>query len=137
MGSSAWLPGDGGLPLPLLNGSDVLQQPVDLSKVSDLYIEQATDFITTQAAAKKPFVLYMAHSHVHVPDFTSTKFCNSSIRGTCFVLSLPKDIQISLNYCWPDTNQNLVIMSLFSNHGKFATYAASKAIDHSSPHLFL
>eukprot|EP01084_Bolivina_argentea_P256392 431655_1 len=23
----------------------------------------------------------MAHSHVHVPDFTNTKFCNSSIRG--------------------------------------------------------
>ena len=81
MGSSAWLPGSGALPLPLLNGSDVLQQPVDLSKVSDLYIEQATDFISTQAAAKKPFVLYMAHSHVHVPDFTNTKFCNSSIRG--------------------------------------------------------
>ena len=81
MGSSAWLPGSGALPLPLLNGSDVLQQPVDLSKVSDLYIQQATDFISTQAAAKKPFVLYMAHSHVHVPDFTNTKFCNSSIRG--------------------------------------------------------
>ena len=81
MGSSAWLPNDNGLPLPLLNNSQVLQQPVDLSKVSDLYITEATNFIETQSAAKTPFVLYMAHSHVHVPDFTNTKFCNSSIRG--------------------------------------------------------
>eukprot|EP01084_Bolivina_argentea_P091676 165000_1 len=80
MGSSAWLHSNA-LPLPLLNGSKVLQQPVDLSKVSNLYIEQATDFIQKQSETKKPFVLYMAHSHVHVPDFTNTKFCNSSIRG--------------------------------------------------------
>eukprot|EP01083_Nonionella_stella_P020771 57645_1 len=81
MGSSAWLPDSRGLPLPLLNNSQVLQQPVDLSKVSDLYIEQATQFIQTSVSADTPFLLYMAHSHVHVPDFTNTKFCNSSRRG--------------------------------------------------------
>ena len=90
MGSSAWLPGDNGLPLPLLNGSTVLQQPVDLSKVSDLYIQQATQFIQENAAANKPFVLYMAHSHVHVPDFTNTQFCNSSIRGIVQTLFHPE-----------------------------------------------
>ena len=80
MGSSAWLDNKE-LPLPLVNGTSVLQQPADLSKVSDLYIQEATAFIEANAANNTPFVLYMAHSHVHVPDFANTKFCNSSIRG--------------------------------------------------------
>merc|ERR1719295_803579 len=55
MGTSAWLPSQVSYyaPLPLLNGSTVLQQPVDLSTVSSLYIEEATKFIETQAAASK------------------------------------------------------------------------------------
>lgn len=81
MGSSSWLPEMNRLPLPLLNGSTVLQQPVDLSKVSNLYVDEASAFIEAQAAANIPFVLYMAHSHVHVPDFTNNQFCNSSSRG--------------------------------------------------------
>jgi len=81
IGSTAWLPGSTLPPLALMNDSTVLQQPVDLSKVSNLYIEEATKFINAQSASDTPFVLYMAHSHVHVPDFTNTQFCNSSIRG--------------------------------------------------------
>jgi len=80
MGSSVWL-NNGALPLPLLNNSNIIQQPVDLSKVSDLYIQEATQFIQKSVKENKPFVLYMAHSHVHVPDFTNEKYCNSSIRG--------------------------------------------------------
>merc|ERR1711971_535727 len=83
MGCSMWTqPGCSGNILPLIsdNGS-VVQQPVDLSKLTDLYYESAVDFIARSVEASQPFVLYFAHSHVHVPDFMSPINCNNSARG--------------------------------------------------------
>ena len=37
--------------------------------------------IAKAAAAKQPFLLYMAWNHVHVPDFASRPFCNVTRRG--------------------------------------------------------
>ena len=85
MGSSAWRPQRSvdRPPLPLLNGMDILEQPTDLNKLSQRYVDFALDFInnTTKQTPDKPFFLYFAFNHVHVPDFASQKFCNQSIRG--------------------------------------------------------
>ena len=41
----------------------------------------ATDFITNSTKSGTKFFLYLAWNHVHVPDFATAEFCNSSIRG--------------------------------------------------------
>ena len=79
MGSSAWH--GGWPPLPLLNGLDIIEQPVNLSNLSIRYTEEANKFITKSVNNKQSFVLYMAHNHVHIPDYSSPEYCNKSIRG--------------------------------------------------------
>jgi arylsulfatase A-like enzyme len=44
-------------------------------------VQFATDFITNSTKSGTKFFLYLAWNHVHVPDFATAEFCNSSIRG--------------------------------------------------------
>ncbi len=68
-------------PLPLLHGVDIVEQPTDLNKLSQRYVDFALSFIRNATQAQKPWLLYYAFNHVHVPDFASQPFCNTSIRG--------------------------------------------------------
>ena len=68
-------------PLPLLRNTKVLEQPTDLNKLSARYAAFVSSFIANQTAAGKPWFAYMAFNHVHVPDFATAAFCNSSRRG--------------------------------------------------------
>ena len=43
----------------------VLEQPVELTSLPGKYTAFATDFITAQSKAEKPFFLYVPFSHVH------------------------------------------------------------------------
>ena len=88
MGSSAWdyYDSEGNPPLPLLHSTapgkvTIVEQPTDLNLLSGRYVHAATSFITNQTSAKKPWLLYMAFSHVHTPDFASKPFCNQTLRG--------------------------------------------------------
>jgi hypothetical protein len=83
MGNSAWASSYSKLqvPLPLLHNKTVIEQPVNLNTLEKRYAEKAADFIHKSAAAKKPFLIYLAWSHVHVPDFVTPSMCNSSRRG--------------------------------------------------------
>ena len=81
MGKSVWSEGGPFPPLPLMENETVLEQPVDLSLLSEKYLQAATSFIETNAKANKPWLLYFPLSHVHVPDYMSQSYCNSSIRG--------------------------------------------------------
>eukprot|EP00756_Hemistasia_phaeocysticola_P050934 Hpha_TRINITY_DN26113_c0_g1::TRINITY_DN26113_c0_g1_i1::g.155323::m.155323/K01134/ARSA; arylsulfatase A len=80
MGASAW--GNKiGLPVPLIHDTTILEQPANYNILSQRYHDFATGFIDNATGAGKPFLLYAAFSHVHIPDFASPDFCHSSLRG--------------------------------------------------------
>ena len=67
--------------LGLIDNTSIIEQPVDLSKLSQRYADTAINFIKKQTNDDKNWVLYFPFSHVHVPDFTNEFHCNTSIRG--------------------------------------------------------
>lgn len=68
-------------PLPLLHGTEVLEQPLDAAGLTQRYTSFALDFIRRQVAAETPFYLYYAFNHVHTPQFAATETCGQSMRG--------------------------------------------------------
>lgn len=68
-------------PLPLLNGTRVAEQPLDLAGLTQRYTSFAVDFIHRQVAAERPFYLYFAFNHVHTPQFAAAETCGQSKRG--------------------------------------------------------
>ena len=69
-------------PLPLLNDTTIIEQPVNLATLSDRYVGAALGFIEEAKTAARPFLLYIPWNHVHNPNFRSLQFCNSSKRGS-------------------------------------------------------
>ena len=69
------------VPLPLLNGTTVVEQPVGLHQLVAKYVQFATDFINAQAEAGKPFYLYVPFNHIHAPNSCSPGFCGKAPRG--------------------------------------------------------
>lgn len=68
--------------LPLIDGNKVIVDQVTDSEQTQLttqYTERAVSFIDRNAA--KPFLLYVAHSMVHVPLYVSDKFSGKSETG--------------------------------------------------------
>jgi arylsulfatase A-like enzyme len=57
--------GDETMWLPLYQNASIVQQPVKLDDLATTFANSAVSFIEENAAAKKPFFLYMAFSHVH------------------------------------------------------------------------
>ena len=68
-------------PLPLLNGTTVIEQPCGLHTVVKKYSDAAVSFISANAAAKKPFYVYVPFNHVHGPNSCGADFCGKSTRG--------------------------------------------------------
>lgn len=72
MGTSYWHPQ--GLapaqptPLPLLNGTTVVDQPAGLATFASRYVDASIDFIRRSAAKQQPFVLFLSFNHVHNPQ---------------------------------------------------------------------
>ncbi|XP_056410399.1 arylsulfatase G [Hyla sarda] len=68
--SSAHRP-DGGcytkLALPLMKNSAILEQPVNLTGLSARYSQQAVTFMKNARNQRRPFFLYVALAHMHVP----------------------------------------------------------------------
>lgn len=56
------------LALPIFYNRTIDQQPVDLRTVSGQYATAGARFIADSAAMGVPFFLYVANSHVHVPQ---------------------------------------------------------------------
>jgi len=81
MGKSAWRKDGAFPPLPLVHTTSVIEQPVDLNTLSKRYAKYADGFIANATANKKPWLLYLAFQHVHIPDFVSPEFCMQSRRG--------------------------------------------------------
>ena len=68
--------------IPLYRGDTIIEQPTDLWVLAQRYAAFGADFIKTSAAAAKPFFLYIAWNHMHVPIGNhDPKFTNTSARG--------------------------------------------------------
>jgi len=63
-------------PLPLYQNASVIEQPPDLSTLTQRYTQQAVSFIARSKA--KPFFLYMPHTYPHVPLAASAQFAGKS-----------------------------------------------------------
>lgn len=51
--------------LPLYDGADIIQQPVDLAHLADAYAAAADRFVARATEEGRPFFLYVPFSHVH------------------------------------------------------------------------
>jgi arylsulfatase A len=82
----------------LLNQSTIIEQPADLAKLTDKYVDYVDNFLkqraaqgvqarqqqaagTVEAEEEKPFLMYLAFNHVHVPNFCNDRFVGTSRRG--------------------------------------------------------
>ena len=82
MGQTPWDPDPSYIPLPLIYNTTIIEQPTDLSTLSQRYTQQAITFINNVTTkTNDPFLLYIPFSHIHVPDFQAPQFCNVSLRG--------------------------------------------------------
>ena len=66
-------------PLPLLDGTDVLEAQPDQASLTGRYLEQAVRFI--RGNADQRFFLYLAHMYVHLPIYVQDRFKNGSQNG--------------------------------------------------------
>ncbi|XP_006886461.1 PREDICTED: arylsulfatase G [Elephantulus edwardii] len=53
--------------LPLYENLAIVEQPVNLSSLARRYAEKATQFIQDASTSGRPFLLYVALAHMHVP----------------------------------------------------------------------
>lgn len=66
-------------PLPLMDGEDVVEEQPDQATLTERYVEQSVRFIRENK--DKPFFLYLAHMHVHLPHITPERFTEQSGNG--------------------------------------------------------
>lgn len=66
-------------PLPLIKDMDVIEQQPDQKSITERYVEQAVWFLRKNK--DRPFFLYMAHMHVHLPLYAPDRFVNQSHNG--------------------------------------------------------
>ncbi|MDF7823632.1 sulfatase [Pontiellaceae bacterium B12227] len=65
--------------VPLMQGTEVIEWPVDQSTLTRRYTEKAQAFIS--ANKEQPFFLYLAHAMPHTPLYASENFAGKSERG--------------------------------------------------------
>lgn len=65
--------------VPLMRGTDIIEQPAQQHTITKRYTEESLRFISENKEA--PFFLYVAHTMPHVPLFTSPEFEEKSRRG--------------------------------------------------------
>lgn len=66
-------------PMPLLRNEEVIQQQPTQAALIERYTEEAVSFL--RANRYKPFFLYFAHLHVHVPHYVMEPFVSKSRNG--------------------------------------------------------
>ena len=66
---------------PLFMDETIVEQPVDLTKLTKKYTKAAQAFIKKSLKMKKPFFLYMAYHQTHHPQFASSELSENSDRG--------------------------------------------------------
>lgn len=69
----------GGVPLPLMRDEAVVQQQPDQTGLTERYVEESVRFIRKNQ--DKPFFLYFAHMHVHLPLLIAQRFLDQAENG--------------------------------------------------------
>ena len=71
--------------LPLYEGTQIIEQPVDLTTLAQRYVQAATQFMTSSVQNKTPFFLYLPFSHVHqlcAPHHSACQWASSQFSNT-------------------------------------------------------
>jgi arylsulfatase A-like enzyme len=66
-------------PLPLLEGAQIVEAPVDQSLLTRRYTERAVQFLREHR--DRPLLLYLAHTMPHIPQYASPEFAGRSRGG--------------------------------------------------------
>ena len=66
-------------PLPLLRDEDVIQAQPDQAALTERYVEESVRFVRENR--QRPFFLYLAHMHVHLPIYAPERFLKESKNG--------------------------------------------------------
>lgn len=67
--------------VPLMRGTEVVDEDVDQTTLTRRYTEEAVEFIEDHAGKEDPFFCYLPHTMPHVPLHTSEAFSEVSKRG--------------------------------------------------------
>jgi arylsulfatase A-like enzyme len=68
-----------GPPLPLLRGTEVVQEQPDQTALTERYVEESVRFLREDRT--RPFFLYFSHLHVHLPLLVAERFMKESRNG--------------------------------------------------------
>jgi arylsulfatase A-like enzyme len=63
-------------PIPLIRDDKIIEQPADLAKLPDQFVDEAVKFMT--ANKDRPFFLHLANIETHTPWFTPERFHEKS-----------------------------------------------------------
>jgi arylsulfatase A-like enzyme len=66
-------------PLPLISGEEVIEQQPDQTALTERYVERSVRFMRENK--DRPFFLYLAHMHVHLPLYAAAPFVKASRNG--------------------------------------------------------
>ena len=66
-------------PLPLLRDEEVIQAQPDQRGITERYVEESVRFL--RETKDRPFFLYFAHMHVHLPHYPPERFVRESENG--------------------------------------------------------
>jgi arylsulfatase A-like enzyme len=66
-------------PLPLVDGTTVVEQQPDQASLTGRYVDRALRFV--RAHRDEPFFLYLAHLYVHLPIYVEDRFLAASRNG--------------------------------------------------------
>ena len=66
-------------PLPLVRDESVIQQQPDQAALTERYVEESVRFMRDNR--DRPFFLYLAHMHVHLPIYPPARFMRESRNG--------------------------------------------------------
>ncbi len=66
-------------PLPLMRDTEVIQAQPDQASLTERYDEDAVKFVGENKS--RPFFLYFAHMHVHLPIYAPERFMKESKNG--------------------------------------------------------
>ena len=68
-------------PCPLYHDMEIIEQPTDFTLLTQKLSDYSDQFILDSVLTDTPFFLFYSFHHVHFPQFSSTNFRNSSLRG--------------------------------------------------------
>jgi len=69
-------------PCPLYEQEEIVEQPVDLTTLTQRMTSMTKNFIIENVEKEQPFFLNFAFNHVHFPQFSGIQFHNSSLGGS-------------------------------------------------------